>query len=109
MATHAEAIGKVANGRGAVVQSDSLAHLGIGTLQTLDLKRARHCYESYFGLECVEYAPGRMLCRDRRSKYLMEQGRRNFFVLDVHETDEILVTAVAHVRRRPLYWLDRLH
>ena len=31
-----------------------------------------------------------------------------YFVIFACRPDEILVVAVAHTRRRPLYWLDRL-
>lgn len=80
---------RIANGRGGLVRARSLAHLAIGTMVTRDLQRARRRCEAFFGLECVFPAPGRMMCRDRRAKYLMQRGTRDFFLLDVREVAEI--------------------
>ena len=79
----------VSNGRGGTVEAAALPHLAAGTMVTRNLKEARRLYEDFFGFECVEYAPGRMLLRDRRAKYLMEQGARDFFVIDVREVETI--------------------
>ncbi len=89
MANYADDHEQVANGRGGIVERQSLAHLAMGTMVTRDIKRARQRYERFFGLECVDYAPGRMMCRDRRAKHLMQAGSRNFFVLNVAEAEDI--------------------
>ena len=87
MATSSAAL--VSNGRGGVIESSALTHLAAGMMVTRNLKEARRFYEDFFGFECAEYAPGRMLMRDRRAKYLMEHGARDFFVIDVREVEEI--------------------
>lgn len=79
----------ISDGRGGVVPSTSFVHLAAGTMVTRDLAAARRFYEDFFGFECVRYAPQRMLLRDRRAKYLMEAGERDFFVIDVREVDSI--------------------
>ena len=79
----------VANGRGDAVASRSLPHLAMGTMVSTDLGAARRMYEAFFGLECVAYTSGRMMVRDRRSKWMMEHGERDFFVIDVEEVPEI--------------------
>ncbi len=80
---------KIASGRGELIDPSSLTHLAIGTFVTTDLQKMRNFLVKFLGMECVEYAPGRMMARDRRAKYLMEQGDPNFFVLDIVETPEI--------------------
>lgn len=80
---------RVSNGRGGLVPSSSLTHLAAGTMVSRDLAAARRLYEGFFGMECVRYAPDRMLVRDRRAKYLMKQGARDFFVIDVREVEMI--------------------
>ncbi|QJU58170.1 VOC family protein [Sphingomonas sp. AP4-R1] len=80
---------ELASGRGSVVPSAALSRLVAGTLVTTDLIRARHFYTEFFGMECVQYAPGRMLARDRRSKYLMTRTAHDFFVLDVLQVPSI--------------------
>lgn len=77
------------DGNGRAVPRESLNHLAIGTMVTKNLADARKMYTEFFGLECVEYAPGRMMVRDRRSKYQMEHDERDFFVIDVREVPEI--------------------
>lgn len=80
---------QVGNGRGGLVPARSLAHLAMGTMVTRDLARARRRYESFFGLECVVHAPGRMICRDRRARHLMQTDARDFFLLDVRQVADI--------------------
>ena len=87
MATMTEDL--LCDGNGRAVPRDSFNHLAIGTMETTDLAAARRMYTDFFGLECVEYAPGRMMLRDRRSKYQMEHGERDFFVIDVREVPKI--------------------
>lgn len=79
----------IANGRGGLATSDDFSHLAAGTMLSRDLAAARRLYEDFFGLECAELEPGHWLLRDRRSKYLMEQGERDFFVIDVRQVDRI--------------------
>lgn len=81
--------GMVADGRGNLVKRSNLAHLAMGTMVSRDLDKAKMRYEKFFGLECVKYAPKRMMCRDRRAKFLMNENERDFFVLDVHEVADI--------------------
>jgi catechol 2,3-dioxygenase-like lactoylglutathione lyase family enzyme len=80
---------KVASGHGKLIEPSSLSHLAIGTFVTTDPQKTRKLLVDFLGMECVEYAPGRMMARDRRAKYLMEHGDPDFFVLDVAETQEI--------------------
>ncbi|HEX7784469.1 MAG TPA: VOC family protein [Sphingobium sp.] len=80
---------QIASGRGTLVRPSEISHLAIGNLVTLDLVAARRRYEHLFAFECVEYAPGRMMARDRRAKHLMETGVRDFFLLDIVEVDTI--------------------
>ena len=87
MATMTENL--VCDGNGRAVVRESLNHLAIGTMVTTDLDAASKMYTDFFGMECVKYAPGRMMVRDRRAKYQMEHGERDFFVLDVSEVPEI--------------------
>ena len=79
----------VSDGNGRAVPRTSLTHLAIGTMVTTDLDAARRMYVDFFGLECVVYAPDRMMLRDRRAKYQMEHGERDFFVIDVREVSEV--------------------
>ncbi len=79
----------VCDGNGRAVPRESLNHLAIGTMVTADLDAARRMYSDFFGLECVVYSPGKMLVRDRRAKYQMEHGERDFFVMDVREVPEV--------------------
>lgn len=79
----------LASGRGDVIEQAALSHLAVGALVTTSLSAARDRYERFFGMECVEYAPGRMMARDRRAKYMMDHGMRDFFLLDVVEVDAI--------------------
>lgn len=80
---------KIATGRGDLIDPSALSHLAIGTFVTTDFAKMRKFLVEFLGMECVDYAPGRMMARDRRAKFLMEQGDPNFFVLEVVETDEI--------------------
>lgn len=104
---------KVSDGRGGLVAPDALSHLAAGTMVTSDLATAKRLYENIFAFECVIYAPGRMLLRDRRAKYLMENGGRDFFVIDVTE-----VSSIENPQRNLNHWgfsvgspeeVDRLH
>ena len=105
--------GLVANGHGATVLKRALTHLAAGTMASTDLKAARKMYEAFFGLECAQYAPGRMMIRDRRAKWMMEHGERDFFVIDVEE-----VPAIEHPQKNLNHWgfsvgskeeVDRIH
>ena len=80
---------QVSNGRGAAIPRSSLSHLAIGKIVTTNLAAARSVYERFFAFECVQYAPGRLLMRDRRARWQMENGDRDFFLIDVHEVSEI--------------------
>ena len=79
----------VANGRGAAVPKDTLAHLAMGTMVTTDLAAAQRMCEDLFGLECAPCGAKKLLVRDRRSKYLMEHGERDFFVIEVSEVESV--------------------
>lgn len=79
----------VVSGRGTLVDCSTLTHLAVGKGVTIDLKSAKKRYENAFGMECVLIAPDRMVVRDRRSKYIMENGIRDFFVLEIQEVPEI--------------------
>lgn len=79
----------VVSGRGLLVECSTLSHLAVGKAVTIDLQSAKKRYESAFGLECVQIAPDRMVVRDRRAKYMMENGIRDFFILEVQEVPEI--------------------
>lgn len=79
----------LASGHRTLVQTDKLSHLAFGTYVTTDLEKHKKFLEKAFAMECVEYAPGQMLARDRRAKYLMENGFRDFFVLDIKQVDKI--------------------
>lgn len=80
---------RIASGRGTLIEPSTLSHLAVGTFATTDLNATRSLLEAFAGMECVEYAPGRMMARDRRAKYLMESGDPSFFVLDAIEVPEI--------------------
>ena len=80
---------RISDGRGRLVEPTQFTHLAAGTMVTRDLVAARRLYEDFLGFEGVRYAPGRMLLRDRRAKYLMEQGERDFFVIDVREVESV--------------------
>lgn len=79
----------VVSGRGSLVACSTLSHLAVGKTVTIDLESAKKRYESAFGLECVKIAPDRMVVRDHRGKYMMQNGLRDFFVLEVQEVPEI--------------------
>lgn len=60
-----------------------------GNVVTRSLAAARRFYEDILGLECAEYAKGRMLVRDRGTD---GKGRRRgeiYWVLDVLQSDEL--------------------
>ena len=80
---------QVSDGRGSAVPGSSLSHLAMGTMVTTDLAAARAVYEDFFAFDCVRYAPGRLLIRDRRARWQMENGERDFFVIDVHEVSQV--------------------
>ncbi len=79
----------LASGKGGLVEAGTLAHLAMGTFVSRDIEAARHRLEAFFGLECVMDGPNRLYARDRRAKYLMDKGERDFFVLEVNRIDEI--------------------
>jgi catechol 2,3-dioxygenase-like lactoylglutathione lyase family enzyme len=81
---------RIASGRGQLIDPSSLVHLAIGTFATTDLQATRRLLENFLGMECVDYAAGRMMARDRRAKFLMERGDPAFFVLDAIEIPKIL-------------------
>ena len=59
--------------------------LSRGTIVVQDLQRARRFYEEFLGLECVEYAPGAMLARDRDPKVLRQRRGNAYWVIDVRQ------------------------
>lgn len=79
----------LASGHRSLLKTEGLSHLAFGTYVTTDLEKHKNFLEKAFAMECVVYAPGRMMARDRRAKYLMENGFRDFFVLDIKEVDKI--------------------
>lgn len=79
----------VADGRGKMLEHTDLPAIAVGTMVSKDLDDSRKFYEEFLGLECVRYAPDRMLIRDRASKKAMEEGSPNYLVIDVREVDEI--------------------
>lgn len=79
----------LASGHRSLVKTEKLSHLAFGTYVTTDLEKHKKFLEKAFAMECVIYAPGRMMARDRRAKYLMENGFRDFFVFDIKEVDKI--------------------
>ena len=80
---------RIASGRGTLLDPAQVPHLAVGTLVTCNLSTALKLYREAFGFECVEYAPGRALARDRRAKYLMQNGGRDFFLLDLTEVRSV--------------------
>lgn len=80
---------QVSDGRGALVAPSSLTHLAAGTMVSRDLDAARKLYEQFLGLETVRVSDDRMLLRDRRAKFLMQQGERDFFVIDVNQVADV--------------------
>lgn len=79
----------VSNGQGGLVKGSSLTHLVAGTMVSRDLDAAQKFYEDFLGLETVRIADDRMLLRDRRAKYMMENGERDFFVIEVHQVKNV--------------------
>lgn len=77
------------SGRGTVIESSGLSHLAVGKTVTIDLESAKKRYEAVFGMECVQIAHDRIMVRDRRAKHIMNQGLRDFFILEVQEVPEI--------------------
>ena len=77
------------SGKGSLIESSTLSHLAVGKGVTIDLQSAKKRYESAFGLECVQIAPDRMVVRDRRAKYMMNNGIRDFFILEIQEVPAI--------------------
>lgn len=61
--------------------------LSRGTVVVKDLARARRLYEEFFGFECVDDAPGRMLVRDRDPQGLRQRSGKPYWVMDVRVTD----------------------
>jgi catechol 2,3-dioxygenase-like lactoylglutathione lyase family enzyme len=61
--------------------------LSRGTVVVKDLARARRLYEEFLGLECVDYAPGAMLVRDRDPRGLRQKAGKSYWVMDVRVTD----------------------
>lgn len=79
----------VANGRGGHVDPAAIPAIAVGTMVSLDLDESRKFYEEFLGLECVRYAPDRMLIRDLASKQAMEQGSPDYLMIDVRQVDTI--------------------
>lgn len=79
----------VSDGRGDQVEQSDLPTIAVGTMVSLDLDESRKFYEEFLGLECVRYAPDRMLIRDFASKEEMEQGGHDFMAIDVRQVDKI--------------------
>lgn len=79
----------ISDGRGNLVAASSITHLVAGTMVSRDLDTMTKLYEDFLGLEAVRIAPDRMLLRDRRAKYLMENGERDFFVIEVHQVTDV--------------------
>lgn len=80
---------KISDGRGGLISPSALSHLAVGTMVSRDLDAALRLYEDFLGFEAVRYAPDGMLIRDRRAKYLMEHGERDYFVIDVHQVENV--------------------
>lgn len=78
------------SGHGSLIASNKLNHIAIGTFVTTDLARVRNFLENFNGMECVVEADGRMLARDRRAKYMMENTYRDFFVLEITQVEAII-------------------
>ena len=79
----------ISNGHGDTCDAAGISAVIAGTMVSSDLDRARTFYEDFLGLECVRYAPDRLLVRDRISGEQMEQGERGGFVIDVRKVDEV--------------------
>lgn len=75
----------------SIKAAETCPRLIAGTIVTTDIAAARRFYERFLGLECVRYAPDRLLVRDRYAKAAMEAGRDDFFLIDVALVDEITV------------------
>ena len=70
-----------------------------GNVVTRNLAAARRFYEDMLGLECVEYAKGRMLVRDRGTTGKGRQRGETYWVLDVQESADM-----AHPQRVLHHW-----
>lgn len=79
----------LASGHRTLIKTETLSHFAFGTYVVTNLEIHKKFLETSFAMECVIYAPGQMVARDRRSKYLMENGYRDFFVLFIKEVDKI--------------------
>ena len=79
----------VSDGHGGLVAASNLPHLAVGTMVSRDLEAARKLYEEFLGLEAVRDGDDRLYLRDRRAKYLMEQGERDFFVIEVNKVGNV--------------------
>ena len=79
----------ISDGHGGLVTGSSLPHLAVGTMVSRDLDAARKLYEDFLGFETIRVADDRMLIRDRRSKYMMENGERDWFVIEVHHVENV--------------------
>jgi len=90
---------EVSNGRGGWVDPAEVPSVAVGTMVSLDLDASRKFYEEFLGLECVRYAPGRMLIRDKACKDAMENGERTALIIDVQE-----VEAVEHPQNVMNHW-----
>lgn len=77
------------SGHGSLVASSQLNHIAIGKFVATDLIRLKNFLENFNGMECVVEANGRMLARDRRAKYMMENSYRDFFVLEITQVETI--------------------
>lgn len=79
----------ISDGHGNLAKASSFTHLVAGTMVSQNLDAMKKLYEDFLGFETVRVAPDRMLLRDRRAKYLMENGERDFFVIEVHEVKSV--------------------
>ncbi len=104
---------RISDGQGGLVPSSNFTHLAAGTMVSRDLQAARVLYENMLGLEVASNGSDRLLLRDRRAKYLMEHGERDFFVIEVR-----LVDAIERPQKMLNHWgisvgskaeVDRLH
>jgi catechol 2,3-dioxygenase-like lactoylglutathione lyase family enzyme len=70
-----------------------------GTMVATSLDASRQFYEQFLGLDCVRYAPDRLLMRDAYARARMAEGSDDFFLLDVQEVEEI-----THPQRMLHHW-----
>lgn len=63
--------------------------LRLGAMVTTNLAAARKFYEEFLGLECVRFAPGKLLIRDPCARRAMKEGSERYFLLEVTEVQRI--------------------